>query len=297
MPLPPTPVVAPPHSACPNCGSPFTLPRPNYCPDCGQESRLKPPTLMEFGRQFGGNYVSMEGALWRTLALLMLRPGRLTTAYLAGRRRRYVLPLRLFLTISVLVLLLVRVLASTTFDESDKPAVVIDKPSNFTVLALGLAKVGKQEGKFFCEGLPVGICKRLQQRLDGGPAALQHEAEQWGERFLSNLGGTMFVLLPSFALWLKLAYLNRGMRFTEHLVFALHVHAFWFVMLAVALTGSPWLVGLAVLAVPVYTWTAMGQVYADRRWRRLARVALVSCLYGLSLALAAAGAGVWSALF
>ena len=113
MPVP-SPLVDAPQPACPNCGSTFTLPRPNYCPDCGQESRLKPPTLMEFGKQFGGNYVSMEGALWRTLALLMLRPGRLTTAYLAGRRRRYVLPLRLFLTISVLVLMLVRVLASTT---------------------------------------------------------------------------------------------------------------------------------------------------------------------------------------
>lgn len=296
MPVP-TNLVEAPCAACPNCGSQFTLPRPNYCPDCGQESHLKPPTLLEFAKQFGGNYVSVEGALWRTLALLMLRPGWLTKAYLAGRRRRYVLPLRLFLTISVLVLLLVRVLASTTFDESDKPVVVFDKPSNFTVLGLGFAKVGKQEGKFFCEGLPVAICKRLQQRLDGGPAALQHEAARWGERFLSNLGGTMFVLLPSFALWLKLAYLNRGMRFTEHLVFALHVHTFWFVMLAVALTGWPWLITLAALAVPVYTWMAMGHVYADKRWRRLARVALVSCLYGLSLALAAAGAGVWSALF
>ena len=45
----------------------------------------------------------------------------------------------------------------------------------------------------------------------------------------------MFVLLPGFALWLKLAYLNRRMRYTEHLVFALHVHAFWFAALLLTL--------------------------------------------------------------
>ena len=54
----------------------------------------------EFLHEFVGHYVALEGTLWRTLGLLLRHPGRLTREYLDGRRRRYVLPLRLYLTAS-----------------------------------------------------------------------------------------------------------------------------------------------------------------------------------------------------
>jgi predicted RND superfamily exporter protein len=69
------------------------------------------------------------------------------------------------------------------------------------------------------------------EALDGG---LRDVVLQVGDRFIANLGASMFVLLPGFALWLKLVYIDRHMRYTEHLVYALHVHAFWFAMIALA---------------------------------------------------------------
>src|SRR6187455_1570959 len=99
-------------TSCLNCGSAFGAMRPRYCPDCGQETNVKPPTLREFAQQFGGSYIAAEGALWRTLKLLLFKPGEITRQYLAGRRRHYVLPLRLYLTISLVVLLLIRTLSS-----------------------------------------------------------------------------------------------------------------------------------------------------------------------------------------
>ncbi len=53
---------------------------------------MRPPTLVEFAQQFGGAYLATEGALWRTLRLLLTRPGELTRRYLAGQRKHYVLP-------------------------------------------------------------------------------------------------------------------------------------------------------------------------------------------------------------
>ena len=102
--------------ACANCGEPFASPPPAFCPACGQESRVRAPTLGEFVQQFGGAYFSTEGALWRTLKLLLFKPGELTKQYLAGRRKHYVLPLRLYLTISVVVLLVMRVMAGDNLD-------------------------------------------------------------------------------------------------------------------------------------------------------------------------------------
>ena len=62
-------------SACLDCGAPFATPRPTFYPSCEQETTARPPTLGEFAQQFGDAYFSIEGALWRTLAPLLFRPG------------------------------------------------------------------------------------------------------------------------------------------------------------------------------------------------------------------------------
>jgi hypothetical protein len=86
------------------------------------------------------------------------------------------------------------------------------------------------------------------------------------------------------------------LRYTEHLVFALHVHAFWFVALLLTLPDWGPLTALALLAVPVYTLLAMKRVYGGRRWPRLLRAGLVSALYGTTLVLALGGVGLVSLL-
>ena len=63
-------------------------------------------------QQFGGAYFATEGALWRTLKLLLLQPGELTAEYLRGRRKHYVMPLHLVLSIAVVMLLTLRLLGS-----------------------------------------------------------------------------------------------------------------------------------------------------------------------------------------
>lgn len=242
----------------------------------------------EFVQQFGGSYIAAEGALWRTLKLLLLKPGALTREYLDGRRRRYVLPLRLYLTISVIVLLLLRALA--VVDYGVDPKLIEAKVPRMVKIELGIGSAGLENGKFFCTGLPTWLCGRLQQRFDTEPRQVLRELTRVGERLLANLGATMFVLLPSFALWLTLVYRNRRLRYTEHLVFALHLHAFWFVMLGLSLIDVGWITAAAALAVPAYTLLAMRRVYAGRWGPRLLRAALVGTLYGITLAAALATA-------
>jgi hypothetical protein len=74
----------------------------NFCQQCGQETVLHPPSTGEFVHEFIGHYVALEGKLWKTLKLLILRPGKLTLQYLAGRRVRYIQPLRVYLTFSLI---------------------------------------------------------------------------------------------------------------------------------------------------------------------------------------------------
>ena len=281
--------------ACANCSEPFPAPPPRFCPACGQESHIRPPRIGEFIQQFGGAYFATEGALWRTLKLLLFKPGELTRQYLAGRRKHYVLPLRLYLTISLVVLLMVRMVASINIDSPDSVKFDAGEARNATV-SLGVGRAGLRDGVFFCTDLPAWVCKRIQRRIDLKPEALAGAMQQLGERFVAHLGAALFVVLPSFALWLKLVYWNRHLRYTEHLVYALHLHTFWFLMIALAMAPWGWMSGLAMAAVPVYAWLSMGRVYGGRRWPRLWRAGVVSGLYMVTLALAMMGVGVWAFL-
>ncbi len=278
--------------ACPNCDTPFGGPAPRFCPACGQETHVKPPTLGEFAQQFGGAYLSTEGALWRTLALLLFKPGELTRQYLAGRRKHYVLPLRLYLTISVVVLLVMRLMAGDNL-EGGFQFDVDPRKGEYAIINLGEnMRAGMKDGQFFCHGYPAWVCKRLQRRLDVDPKGLQLQAAELSQRAIGNVGLGMFVILPLFAAGLKLVYLNRGMRYTEHLVFALHLHAFWFAALLLTLGNQGWLTGLAALAIPVYTWLAMRRVYRDRWWTLLLRTLLLALLYLVVMGVALVGVAI-----
>ena len=285
------------HSACANCGAPFLPERRRFCPECGQETQIKPPRLMEFLQQFGGAYLSTEGALWRTLKLLLFKPGELTVRYLAGQRKHYVLPLRLYLTISLLVLVLLRTLASSSI-QFNMPGDVDLRKGEYSIFTFGDGSgAGMKGGVFYCTSLPQWLCKRLERRLDVDPKGLQKEAAAMGERFVSNMGGAMFFVMPLFALFLKAVYWGRRMRYTEHLVFALHLHSFWFAVLALTLFDQAWLTGAAVMAVPVYGFMALKRVYGGGRLWRLLRVSVVSLLYLVALTLAMTVAILWSLVF
>jgi len=282
--------------ACLNCGHGFADPRPRYCPDCGQETNVKPPRIGEFIQQFGGAYFSTEGALWRTLALLLFKPGELTRQYLAGRRRHYVLPLRLYITISLMALLLVRLVAATDL-VAEMPAGASASRPRHVHFNIGVGAAGLKEGVFYCSDLPAWFCQRMKKRIDVDTKGMLAEVERFRERFLANLGGAMFLLLPTFALWLKLAYFNRRMRYTEHLVFALHVHAFWFLAVALLTTGIAAVIVGAMLAVPVYSALAARRVYGGRWSVTLLRGAAVMSAYGITLMLSLAVVGLWTWLF
>jgi hypothetical protein len=294
--LPAAVPAATPAQACPNCGLPWLPQRPRFCPACGQETNIRPPRIGEFIQQFGGAYFATEGALWRTLKLLLFKPGELTRQYLTGRRKHYVLPLRLYLTISVLTLLLLRLVAGLPEEIRHGPVAVKVSLSDKEIVILG-GRAGMTEGAFHCTDLPAWLCQRLKQRIDLDPDAMAKQLRQVNERFIANLGNALFVMLPCFALWLKLVYRNRGMHYTEHLVFALHVHAFWFVALAFTLPDQLWLSNLAFTAIPWYTMLAMRRVYGGRRWPRFLRAGVVSLLYGATLALALVGLALWAFLF
>ena len=80
-------------SACLNCGTPLVG---SHCHACGQRGHQH-KTLGAFFHDLLHGVLHFEGKTWRTLPLLVWRPGKLTREYIDGRRASYVSPIALFL--------------------------------------------------------------------------------------------------------------------------------------------------------------------------------------------------------
>lgn len=79
--------------ACANCGNQLTG---HFCALCGQRAHVH-RSLLHLVEELLHGIFHFETKAWRTLPLLMFRPGRLTREYIDGKRVRYVGPLPLFL--------------------------------------------------------------------------------------------------------------------------------------------------------------------------------------------------------
>ena len=79
--------------ACLNCGTTLIG---THCHQCGQHAHVH-RTLGAFFHDLLHGVFHFEGKIWRTLPLLVFRPGQLTRRYIDGQRARFISPLALFL--------------------------------------------------------------------------------------------------------------------------------------------------------------------------------------------------------
>jgi hypothetical protein len=78
---------------CRNCGTELTG---RYCHACGQQAHLH-ATLGDLLSEMFEGVAHFDGRLWRTLPLLVFRPGELSRRWKAGERAKFVHPLHVFL--------------------------------------------------------------------------------------------------------------------------------------------------------------------------------------------------------
>lgn len=280
---------------CANCDTPTSG---NYCNHCGQETHLHPASAREFLHEFVGHYVAAENKLWGTLVRLLFRPGALTNEYIRGRRVRFVQPLRLYLTLSVLFFALLK-LTSSGFD------VVKLDPGDEKVFSQQVRKEAKKEALSDTEdNLNINMANVLSPALNKSWEHFEHlpnaqKMEVFTQGFYHYAPSAMFCMLPLFALYLKVLYLGTGKRYGEHLLFSLHTNAFAFALFSVML-----LVPEGFLRFVLWMWVigylpwAMRRVYHKSRFGTFWRWTLLMSVYTLTMGagfLGAMAAGILTA--
>lgn len=248
---------------------------------------MRLPTLREFVREAAGRYVAFDGRFWRTIFGLLARPGFLTREYFAGRRRRYIRPARLYL-FTTLIFFAVSRFFVTPFDVAE----IRDEAPGSEQQAAGKG-VDLQFDSEEAIVPPV-----LQQRWSRFQKLSKREkAEQLREGTLRYAPYAMFVLLPAFALLLKLVYLGRRRKhprrprlYGEHLVHAAHDHAFVFIaataMLLAPGRALPTAIGFVIAG---YLLWSLHAVYGGSWFGIVVRASILSIAYLVLVGLAIAG--------
>lgn len=90
---------------CPNCGA--QQGDANFCPNCGQKNNSHKPNFFEYIRDAVENLFAFDTKFYRSLIPLLWKPGKLTQYFNEGKKASYVLPIRLFILITILLLAVV----------------------------------------------------------------------------------------------------------------------------------------------------------------------------------------------
>lgn len=236
---------------CLNCGEKLLG---GYCWRCGQEAVDLHRPLRELLSGLVEDVFSLDTRLLRTLGPLFIRPGLLTREYLAGRRARYVRPLKTYLIAALVFFAVVALLPK----------------ENVAVLRGREAPPPGRKG----EGrVTFNLPERFplfDRPLQAAGARAREHPQEFADAFFDNLPRGFFLLLPTFALLLKLFYWRQDRYYLDHLVFALHYHSFVFLdFVLVLLLGRPWvpdplawfLVPILGLGLLLYLPLALRRVY------------------------------------
>ena len=303
---------------CLNCDSPL---RGQYCAQCGQRSQTRLISLFELVRDAFGDLFELDSRLWQTLGPLLVRPGRLTADYLKGKRARFMPPFRTYLVLSLLffvvaffdpredlaILFADEPVAEQGADATTDAAAEDDGPEfNVTVGGERVNDGGDcQIDDEDLASVPAWLRSRLtKQRLTHiCEQASMDDGQQLLENVLDNIPAALIVLLPLMALVLKMLYPLSRRYYVEHLLFFVHFHAFFFLMLTlqilwirvVALLGLDDAIGVlpvivSSLYIPVYLFKSMRRVYGQGFLLTLVKYLVLLAAYAAGFTLMLLGA-------
>jgi hypothetical protein len=234
---------APAAGACPSCGTALAG---AFCHACGEGNpAVEDRSLRHFFREVADEF-TLDSKVLRTVRLLVARPGELTLEYLRGRRRPYLGPLRLYLVVFAVTVIV------------------------GTLLASGLETQSQGAANGFIEAQIAAMQNAVAQARSITP----EEARRTLHDRTTGLMTWFSVGVPLvFAAFLQLVYLRRRRWFTEHLVFAAHFGALNYVVGIVFMpfqfaAGEAGMIALGLLGsalVWAYLYVALRRVYEGSR--------------------------------
>ncbi len=274
-----------------------------FCAQCGQKQHSPIRHFSQVIGELFNDILNFDAKLLNTMKPLMLQPGFLSREYFDGRRARYVSPLKLYFFLSIVAFFLIQ----QSID------IAVENQGTQNVDAAGAGKdsdfhIGNFNGKpWHAKTNPMNVAwlpDAGNDLINGKLGKLESTVknkdwQQLTHAALAATPQTLLILLPIFALLLKLAYVFRGRLYMEHLIVALHNHAFLLSslsLLAVLTEMSAWTTalpgwesalglatGLLLIWIPLYFLLSLKYIYGQSWKMTLFKFLLIGLSYSLLL--------------
>jgi hypothetical protein len=89
---------------CLNCHHPLDI-SDRYCPNCSQLNTTKRLAFNDFFNEFFAGIFAYDSRVYRTLGVMLFKPGKISKDYIEGKRVRYANPYRFYLSASIIFFL------------------------------------------------------------------------------------------------------------------------------------------------------------------------------------------------
>ena len=297
---------------CLNCGVPLTG---KYCVTCGQQNHTYAAPLWTVINDFFGNHFGFDTRFFHSILPLLFRPGFLSREYSAGRRVRYINPLRLYIFSSIVLFFIAWTVASPQIARLNNANCIGEQNCHATSKLFTPDQQKNNANPSVPNKLKQPVLNNSQGKpADAANAPVQNESvsgTMFGKRFEMSktefinrlihdfevyLPKMMFVFLPLVALLLKLFYVRSKRYYMEHLIFTLHNHAFIYTAMICILLAGMLGTHFSWLATPthyfndvvgwymvVYIFLAMLFYYRQSFIKTLAKFLLLGFIYWLAL--------------
>jgi hypothetical protein len=283
---------------CPNCNQPLAA-KDRFCRNCGQSTRdLKVPFKHLVLEALEGVF-HIDNNIFRTIGALLFKPGLLTAEFIAGRRKRYVPPVRLYIFISFIFFLIIAV-NPAHFRHSDSHGATGETQKDFfdseaynkSIISFNDMKTNDLKGMSDTqidsilaarEIAPTWINRHMARRLarigDAGRAEFRHQTHK-------GISYMMFFLMPVFGWIVYLFNRKRAKYYLDCLIFSVHFHCFVFILLAgykiFEWFGQSSIVSLAVLLIMIiYLLLASIKAFGQSWLMDITKTLAISIIYAL----------------
>jgi hypothetical protein len=256
---------------CLNCGAEVLG---KFCQNCGQENVEQRDNFFHMVGHFISDYLHFDSKFFRSLIPLFTKPGFLTKEYWDGRRTRYIPPLRLFFFVTILFVLVTSYFYGR-FGQRLKDSIVHADPivlSEEAARAMTMPDTAKIYVKLWKQTV---TAKELRDQLEGEKRRFG-KIQQGFDIVFKNLKYVMFFLLPVYALIFKLLFLRRKLFYIDHLIYAMHLQSFAYILLGILLF-VPFIIdldftiirGIAFFGVLTYIGFSLHYLYHQAIWKTL----------------------------
>ena len=262
---------------CLNCG---LLIDSAYCPDCGQHNTSHNHGLWQFLQEFLEEFIRFDSKLIRTIIPLVTKPGFLTQEWTAGKRVRYITPLKLYVTLSAICFLVISMRAQFYGSKPGSLNINVGQPK------IATSSVSKSDS---------ALDSLFTRKF--GHIKSPEDMSLVSQKFISQLPTANFVIMPIVAAIFWLLYIRNKRYYVEHLVFTLHYYSFAFLVVTITSLIPFRIFGLfGMVWIFIYLPMALVRNYGQGYLKTIVKLIIFGGIYAIVLAAALFGALVLTAL-